>query len=152
MEPKIVTREAFSVVGMYYRGANQGGEIPLLWQQFGPRMCEIKGVIGPENAYGICDNMDYDTGHFDYLAALEVASSEAIPEGMVAWTVPGGTWAVFACTLPTLGETYTLAYRIWVPQSEFQLRKGSDFELYDDQFNPDDPASEVFIYVPIKKR
>jgi predicted transcriptional regulator YdeE len=33
-EPKIVSKPAFTIVGLKYRGKNEGNEIPALWQTF----------------------------------------------------------------------------------------------------------------------
>jgi AraC family transcriptional regulator len=150
MEPKIVSREAFTVVGMHYRGKNENNEIPQMWQAFGPRMPEIKHMVDQHVAYGISDNMDESTGEFDYIAGFQVKQVEAIPEGMVCWEVPGGSYAVFTCTLPTLGETFQHAYKTWLPQSGHQPTGGADFEIYDEKFDSQDPNSLFDVYIPIK--
>ena len=36
----------------------------------------------------------------------EVSSSDDLPQGMVAFEVPGGRYAVFPTALPQIGETY----------------------------------------------
>ena len=150
MEPKIVERGAFTVVGMKYRGKNENNEIPQLWQALGPRTGEIEHMADDSAAYGICANMDMDTGAFDYIAGFEVSSAEGVPEGMVAFEVPGGKYAVFTTTLPQIGETFHNAYHTWLPQSGYQPRGGPEFELYDEQFDPQDPNSEFDLYIPIK--
>ena len=150
MEPQIVQKEACPVVGLKYRRKNENNEIPQLWRDLMPRAGKVQHIADPHAAYGINDNMDESTGEWDYVAGFAVHSAEEIPPGMVRWEVPGGTYAIFACTLPTLGETYLHAYRTWVPQSDYQLAGGPDFELYDEAFNPEDPASTMYIYVPIQ--
>lgn len=150
MEPEIVQREAFTVVGLKYRGKNENSEIPQLWRALMPRTGEIQHIAEHHVAYGINDNMDESTGEWDYVAGFAVHSAEKIPPGMVRCEVPRGTYAIFSCTLPTVGETYMHAYRTWVPQSGYQLAGGPDFELYDEAFNPEDPESKMYIYVPIK--
>lgn len=150
MEPKIVIRPAFTVVGVRYHGKNENNEIPQMWEAFGPRMHEVKQVINPQVCYGISDNMDEDTHEFDYIAGCEVASAADIPEGMVSWVVPAGTYAIFTTTLPRVGQTFQHAYHTWMPQSGYQGTGGPDFELYDEQFDPRDPQSEFDLYIPIK--
>ena len=150
MEPKIVSRAAFAVAGMKYHGKNENNEIPQLWREFGPRMCAINNVVDPHMSYGVCDNFDEISQEFDYVAAMEVDSIADIPEGMVSWDMPERKYAVFTCTLPTLGEMYRYAYGTWLPQSGHRRADGPEFELYDERFNPEDPASEMEIYVPIQ--
>lgn len=150
MEPKIVNVEGFTVVGMRYRGTNAENEIPQMWQVLGPRVPEIKHIASHDAAFGISDNMDKATGEFDYIAGFKVARVEDLPEGMVRWEVPGGRYAVFTCTLPTLGETFKHAYYTWLPASEYEPTGGPDFELYDEAFDPQDPDSKMDVYIPIK--
>ena len=85
MEPKIIERGAFTVVGLKYRGKNENNEIPQLWQALGPRTGEIEHLADDTAAYGINVNMDMATGEWDYIAGFEVSSPEDVPEGMVAF-------------------------------------------------------------------
>lgn len=149
MEPRIVERKAFSVVGLHHRGKAGGSEIPQLWQSLGPRVPEIKNLVYPSVAYGVCDNMDTSTGEFDYVAGFEVSTPVEVPEGMVACDVQGGKYAVVACTLPTLEQAYTHIYKMWLPQSGFEGTGGTDFEMYGNEFDAQNPASEFEIYIPI---
>jgi AraC family transcriptional regulator len=150
MEPRFVDRPAFTVIGMIVHSKNENNEIPRLWEALNPRVCEIKGRVGENAAYGISANMDENTGAFDYIAGFEVSSSEGIPKGMIRFEVPGGKYAVFRTTLPRLGETFMYAYRTWAPQSSYQLAGSPDFEVYDEAFDPRDPNSEFDVYIPIK--
>jgi AraC family transcriptional regulator len=150
MEPKIVEREAFTVVGMRYRGKNENNEIPQMWGVFGPRMQEIEDVANRSVCYGISDNVDASTGEFDYIAGLEVSGGKEVPEGMVSWEVPAGRYAVFPTTLPKIGETFQHAYHEWMPASEFEHRPGPDFEQYDQSFDNDDPDSQFDLFIPLK--
>jgi len=150
MEPKIVEKAGFTVVGMKYRGKNENNEIPQMWQAFGPRVGEIKNMVDDHVAYGISANMDESTGEFDYVAGFEVSRAEDVPEGMVRFDVPGGQYAVFTTTLPKIGETFHNAYHTWLPQSGYRPTGGPEFELYDEDFDPQDPNSKFDLYIPIK--
>ena len=150
MEPEIVTRPAFTVVGMKYGGRNEKNEIPQLWEKFMPRSGEIKQRTNP-NAYGVEDNYDKKTGEFDYLAGFEVQDTSDVPEGMEIWQVPEQTYAVFPCNLKSIKQAFRQIYREWLPQSGYQRAGGPDFEFYDDSFKPDQGKLELFIYVPVRK-
>jgi AraC family transcriptional regulator len=150
MEPKIVSRPAFTVIGMKYRGKNENKEIPQMWDRFIPRTGEIKHKVNPHVAYGVMGNYDESSGEFDYVAGFEVESSADIPEGMVSWQVPAQTYAVFTCTLPTLIEAFQRVYQTWLPQSGYRRADGPEFELYDEKFNPEDGRLEMYIYIPVK--
>jgi AraC family transcriptional regulator len=150
MEPKIVTKSAFVVVGPKYQGKNEQDEIAQMWRAFGPRMGEIKQVANPEVSYGVITSFDEGTGEFEYIAGMEVDGVANLPEGMVSVDVPEQEYAVFTCTLPTLVEAYQQAYGTWLPQSGRQRRDGPEFELYDKEFDPQNPSSPMYIYLPIK--
>ncbi len=147
---RIVERSEFTVVGLRYRGRNENNEIPQMWEAFHPRISEIKSMVTDRLAYGISADMDQSTGEFDYIAGFEVSSAEEVPEGMVAFEVPGGKYAVFTTTLPKIGETFQNAYHAWLPEAGHQPTGGPEFELYDEQFDPQDPNSTFDLYIPVK--
>jgi predicted transcriptional regulator YdeE/DNA-binding transcriptional MerR regulator len=150
VEPRIVNREAFTVVGMEYQGKNENNEIKDMWDAFAPRMGEIKHPNWQWGSYGICRDMPEEEG-LHYLAGVEVDQVEEVPDGMAVWTVPEQTYAVFPCTLPTLHDAYRYAFEEWLPQSGYQRADGPDFELYTEEFDPQNPASTMYIYVPVQK-
>jgi predicted transcriptional regulator YdeE len=53
--------------------------------------------------------------------------------------------------MPTIGETYDMIYKEWLPQSDYEHAYTSEYELYPPTFNPDDPDSQFEIYIPVKK-
>jgi AraC family transcriptional regulator len=150
MELKIVEKAGFAVVGLKYRGKNENYEIPQVWQALGPRTGEIENLADHTAAYGISADVDHSAGEFSYIAGFEVSNAEDVPEGMVAFEVPAGKYAVFRTTLPKIGETFQNAYHTWLPQAGHQPSGGPEFELYDEQFDPQDPKSEFDLYIPIQ--
>jgi AraC family transcriptional regulator len=121
-----------------------------LWRDISPRFEEIEHIVDSDIAYGVMGNMDQEAGEFDYLAGLEVKSTEKIPSGMSSWQVPGQKYAIFSCTLPTLMKTFDHIYGSWLPESEYQRANGPEFELYDEKFNPKDESSVMHLYIPIR--
>lgn len=157
MEPKIVTRPAFTVVGLRYFGKNENQEIAAMWEAFDRRMETLGGLPHDtgEAAIGLCFSPDDDPmgGAFEYIAGLPVSKVEELPEGFVARQVPEHTYAVFAHKgdLPSLGKTYEYIYETWLPQSGYTLADNLDFEYYDDDFKDFAPDSIFYIYIPIKR-
>jgi len=147
---KIVNKPAFKVAGLLHRGKPMSPEIPQLWGRFDATMGKIPHTVQPQAYYGLCDNMDEQTGEFDYLAAVEVASVEGMPEGIVVWEVPAATYAVFPTTLAEIGATYERMYGQWLPASGYQRAPGPDIELYDENFNSETPGSVFYLYLPVK--
>jgi predicted transcriptional regulator YdeE len=151
MEPRFVALPAFTLVGMMMRVKPQGKVPGQLWDEFGPRMHEIKHVTGPDMAYGLTANMNMSTGEFDYMAGLHVNSADDIPAGMVSYDVPAQTYAVFPCTLPTLREVFDQIYGVWLPASGCARTAGPELELYGEAFDPRDSASVFEVYIPVVK-
>lgn len=151
MEPKIVTKPAFTVVGVKYHGKNENNEIKQMWNDFGPKMGEVKHVVNPDVCYGVCANMDEQTHEFDYVAGFEVESTVGMPDGMVSMEVPKATYAAFATTLPGIGQAFEHAYHTWLPKSKYQPAGGAELEVYGEEFDPRDPESTFEILIPIKQ-
>jgi AraC family transcriptional regulator len=100
--------------------------------------------------YGLIGNFDDASGEFDYMAGVEVSHSTGIPEDMDKWEVPEQEYAVFACELPNLIETLDLAYKTWLPESDFRRGDGPEFEYYGAEFDPEDPCSIMHVYIPVE--
>ncbi len=150
VEPQIISKAAFTVVGMKYRGKNLNNEIAQMWGEFNPRMEEIKHKADPGGCYGVCSDTGPD-GVFEYVAGFEVSRAADVPDGMVSWDVPAQKYAVFPCTLKTIHQAYQYAFETWLPQSGYQRGDGPDFELYGEEFEPNvEGADQLHIYVPIK--
>jgi AraC family transcriptional regulator len=169
MEPRIVCREAFSVVGMQIittlRSTAVNMDLARLWMKFAPRIDEIGGRVDPAITYCIRGNpadtensqceMTDETQQSELVCA-EVAYLADIPSGMTGLVVPARTYAVFThkgSVFPIhLRQTYGHIYGGWLPGSGYETDGGFDFELYDERrFKaPDDPSSEVDIYIPVR--
>ncbi len=150
MEPKIVTKPAFTIVGMRYQGLNKNNEIKAMWDQFLPRMNEVKNRINRETSYGLCSALEnVPEGEFEYVSGVEVGTLSEIPEGMVARTAPAQKYAVFPCTLKTIGEAYAYAFQTWLPTSGYRPAGTPDFELYDADFDPESDDPILYVYIPI---
>ena len=146
MEPKIVTKPAFTVVGLMYHGKNENNEIPQVWDKLNPRYEEIQHRVGP--AYGVCGEME-DNGRFHYLAGFEVTTALDLPPGMEKWDVPQQQYATFPCTLKTIHETYQYIFDTWLPQSGYARADGPDFEFYGEEFNMA-TGEGMAVYLPVK--
>jgi len=151
-EPQLAGKTAFRVIGLKYRGKNENNEIPQLWVEFMRHRDKIVGLSKPITAYGICDNLDIESGQFDYIAGLGVDSIDEIPDGLVGVDIPAQEYAVFACTLPTIADTYKRIYETWLPQSSYKRAAGPEFELYDMDFDPQKADSKLYLHVPVEKK
>jgi predicted transcriptional regulator YdeE/DNA-binding transcriptional MerR regulator len=153
MEPKMLTKPGFLVAGTLYQGKNENQEIAVMWQkEFMPRMDEVKSVS--PITYGICMMPPgLPDGEFQYIAGLEVASEEDVPEGMVLVKVPDHEYAVFEHhgSLDALSDTQTYIYQSWLPSSGYKRSDAPDFELYNQDFKDFEEDSVLYLYVPVEK-
>jgi AraC family transcriptional regulator len=154
MEPRIVIKEGFTVVGMKCSTTLKNNKVPQLWDEFLSRIHEIKNRSDDKVAMGIsefCKNPHDE--EFTYVACVPVMRIDEIPEGMVVKTVPRNKYVVVTHkgSLETLGNAYDFIYATWLPKSGYELAEADDFEVYDERFlGPEDEKSEIDIYVPIK--
>ena len=106
----------------------------------------------PMACFGVCSAMDEENHTFSYMAGLGVKDNSEVPEGMAAMDIPEQEYAVFECTLPKIMEAYEGIYQGWLPESEYRRSDGPEFELYDEDFNPENPDSKIYLYVPVVKK
>jgi AraC family transcriptional regulator len=153
MEPKIVSKPAFMVVGMKYVGKNEHQEIKQLWACFNPRVQEIKNIVWGD-ACGVCSMVEgLEDGAFEYVAGFEVTQIDDLPNEMVALMVPQQTYAVFEHrgSLESLRNTYEYIHQVWLPQSGHRIANAPELEVYDDKFKDFSPDSVFYIYIPVEK-
>jgi predicted transcriptional regulator YdeE len=149
-QDKVVNKPKFTVVGLKYRGKPRGDELSRLWQQLNERMAELESLPQTGDAFGVMDNFDEESEEFDYLAGVEVESVQEPPDGMEVWHVDSQNYAVFKTTLNKLMDAYHEAYDEWLPQSNYRRTPGPEFEYYDKAFDPDDPESPMYLYIPVE--
>jgi len=152
MQPQIVTKPAFTVVGMQIRTTPMSPEIPALWDKFVPRIDEVQQMAEPYVSYGLMGHYDQAVGTFDYMAGVSVKQIANLPAGMSVWSVPDSTYAVFDATLSTIGQVFGEIYNNWLATSGYQQSRDLNFEYYGESFNPKDTNSTISIYIPVEKK
>lgn len=154
MEPRIAHRPAFDVIGMAERFTPAtSSRIPELWSRFVARIDEIPHRGGTET-YGVCVDAGPATGDepgFTYVAGVEVEHIDAIPDGMMALTVPAGRYAVFTHDghISRLEDTVKQIWGRWLPASPHRHEPRPDFEQYDERWDPRTGLGEIDVWVPI---
>lgn len=150
MHPEIVSKDAFTAVGIRIHTSPKSNEISELWQRHGERLGEVPNPA-QDGAYGIMEMTDMAATAMDYMAAVVVTEMGDMPDGMSQWDVPAGTYAVFESTLPALGQKFDTFYQEWLPSSDYQRAAGPEFEQYGPTFDPHDPESKLSVYIPVQK-
>jgi predicted transcriptional regulator YdeE len=151
MEVEIKTRPGFTVLGLVERGKDGPKFIPPLWEKYFTRWDEVKTTVKGGIAYGVMTNYDEGTKEFDYLAGHEVESGTKALEGLTTWDIPEQTYAVIACTVPTIMEAYQYCYQEWLPSMDYEAVRGvPEFELYPEDYE-DIETGLMYMYFPIRK-
>lgn len=129
--------------------------IPKLWQTYMPRKHEIKNGMS-SNDLGVCFEVPAERqtrpDECLYVAAKEVSSIDEIPEGMEAFTIPAGEYAVFTHRggVEKFELTMNYIFGSWLPSSGKKLRHAPDIEFYDHRFKLNSEDSELDVYIPIE--
>ncbi len=160
-EPTIIQFGPYRVIGLGYRGKNEHGEIPALWDaQAGlpARLAEIAVPAGANFAVGLCRCIPGATdGSFEYLAALPAAADAPVPPGMMEAFIPAATYAAFPVeSLQVLMDRWGQASAWVAAHPEWQAYCGAagcdcarypSFELYPPEFTSD---GTLFLYLPVR--
>lgn len=87
MEPKIVERQSFKVMGVLTRGTPESADFEGIWlNQFLARRDEVKPHTTDGVYYGVCFCEGKET--IGYIASMAVREVITVPEGLVMRRVP----------------------------------------------------------------
>ncbi len=124
--------------------------IPAQWQRFAPSIGKVPGQLGGMTAYGVCWNTRPDCG-FDYLAGVEVASSDGLPNDLTTVSLPARRYAVFTHDrhVSKIGETIDAIWTNWAPVCGLNLADAPCFERYTAEFNPATGLGGMELWIPL---
>ena len=90
---------------------------------------------------------------FDKWSAVEVADHGSIPEGMHAYSLAGGMYAIFVHTglASKFPDTMRYIFDTWLPQSGYMLGDREQFEVIPEGWSPSDEQAREDIFLPIRK-
>jgi predicted transcriptional regulator YdeE len=152
MEPKIVTREAFNVMGVLTRIKPDATDYQSIWcNRFDPVHDEVKAFSAGDGYYGVYYGTS-EPGMVDFVAGMMVGDVATVPEGLVLRIVPAAEFAVFECPMQALGATWGAIYREWLPSSKEYV--GDETKACFEYFPPETEGGEIgaVIWVPVKPR
>ncbi len=160
MNPKIVTRDGFTVVGISTRTSNAREMTPdgVIGKQWARLFQEglVEKIPNKADSSIVAVYTDYASDHngeYTYLLGARVTSDANIPPGMVAKKIPGGKFAVFTSEK---GPAPQVVPALWVkinslPKDAVGADRvyKADYEVYDERAR--DPQNlQVDIYVGVR--
>ncbi len=155
MEVRIETLKPKTLVGMHLNMSFSANRTAQLWQGFMPRRREVCHTIGTE-LYSLqvyANGLDADS-LFEKWAAVEVSSTDNLPEGMESFTLPGGLYAVFHYKghPAAFGPAFNYIFNTWMPESDYEPDDRPHFEVLGEKYKNNDPDSEEDVWIPIRKK
>lgn len=149
----VVQKPAMMIMGIECRTSNapEAGpqDISSLWKKFYSEeiISQIPNKSSSEVIALYCDYEGDYTQPYSFVIGSPVSSIEVIPEGLVAKTIPSGSYALFQAIgeyPQTLIETWGI---IW--QTELNRTYTGDYELYGKKFSSES-SKEVEVFIAIE--
>jgi predicted transcriptional regulator YdeE len=160
MSPKVVKKEASTVIGIAARTSNAKEMTPegVIGKQW-MRLFQ-EGLLGkiPHKADQniVAVYIDYASDHngeYTYILGARVTSDADVPAGMVARKIPGGTFAVFTSDKGPAAQVVPAAWMKinTLPPGAVGADRvyRADYEIYDERAR-DPQNSQVDIYIGIR--
>jgi AraC family transcriptional regulator len=152
MEPKIEEKKAFRVVGVVTHGTPDKMNFGEIWEkQYMPFDDRVKPSSVDQAYYGVWFGPAPD-GLLDYMAGMAVGQMDEVPDGLEMREVPSAQYAIFECSVETIGKTYEEAYQRWLPSSKMERDMlAPDIEYYPANTETARPPAKILIPVkPVK--
>jgi len=149
--PEIITLSDFSLIG--YKSDEDYA--PNFWNKYNCKRLSYKLSGGKTvTDYGV-SSWNEETQQVDYFIGIRAESAAGNVEGATELEIPGGLYAVFATSttshfdfVNTIHKTWNYIHNTWLPQSDYRLAAGYQFETYVE-------ASRTYsedIYIPIERK
>ena len=151
MEPRIVRKETFALLGLQEHFTRETEDFEGIWKRF----MRYEAQISPHSVDGAFYGANYapktGTG-IDYLAGMAVGEVQDVPEDLILREVPSSRYAVFECTVRTISDTYDWIFGEWLQTASYP-RPGpdspkADFERYPPATDSGD--TPVLLHIALK--
>ena len=119
MTPRIASRAATTIIGVAMVGNPKATDFHAFWEeQFMPREAELK-PLSVDGAYYEAFFCAGDPEQVEIVAGMAVAPDATVPGGLVKRELAATTYAVFDCTVGTIGATWAVIEQ-WLDTSEYE--------------------------------
>jgi len=148
IEPKIVEKESFTVMGVLAQGDPHSMNFGEIWNSFMSYHEQVKTSSVDKGYYGVYFGTQ-GVREVDLITGMSVRNVLNVPDGLVIREVPAMRCAVFECTMKTVSQTWNYIYNNWFSKSKYKHDDKPDIEYFPPNTGADN--SPVFIYIPIKE-
>lgn len=158
--PRIEVFPEKKLVGKHLRMSLSNNKTFELWQGFMSKRKEIRNNLTSDlfSMQVFDDSLDFEDFNqdteFDKWAVVEVADFTEVPDGMSAYLLKGGLYAVFLHIGPASAfrQTFQFIFNTWLPGSGYEVDQREHFEILGSNYKNNDPNSEEEVWIPIKER
>ncbi len=159
LTPEIYIQPKMTLVGIktqFYSADSEKNNIaeklPALWDEFMPRMNEIKARV-LDIAYGVIQQTADNTDLLEYYAVCEVSEINQLPTGMASIEIPACRYAKFTHKghYSGIDNTVNYIYSSWLLQSKERHSYGPDLEIYGAEYKPESNDSIIYYAIPLNK-
>lgn len=159
-EPRIETIAEKLLVGKRISMSHADNRTAELWRSFMP----LRNTISNRVDDNLISMQMYSAGYsfsqfnpqamFDKWAAAEVSSHNTVPDGMEAYTIPAGMYAVFTYKGNPInaGPFFQYIFAEWLPSSKYVLDARPHFEVLGAKYKNNDDSSEEEVWIPIARK
>lgn len=157
MQPVIQELSSKKLLGMRIRTSRGTFQPYELWSKFMPQKKYIKNTVD-EHLYSMQVYAENEkvapATEFDQWAAVEVSTTQDIPDGLEAYDFGGGLYAVFIHkgTAAAFPQTIHYIHAVWLPDSEYEIDNREHFERLGEKYDPASDDSEEEVWIPIRLR
>jgi predicted transcriptional regulator YdeE len=175
IQPKIVNREAFNIVGMLVHGDPKTIDYSKVWNEFNKLHDQIISFCKDKAYYNVYfetdDNMvdliagmavadpnmmkqniqsqSFDFSIFNLIAGTALTNPSVPYKQLVVRNVPAGCYAVFGCLIGSANLIYEYIDNRWISSSKYEYDDRPSFEYFAPKtINP----HSMLIHIPIKER
>lgn len=145
--------EPKKLVGRSIMTSFQEDKTPIVWRQFMTRRSEITNRISNQlfSLQIYPDDFTPDQS-FRKFALAEVSDFDNIPGAFESFELERGKYLVFnykgkAENGPAF---FRYLFQHFIPENQFQVDNRPHFEIFSDDYNPNDDSAEEEIWIPIK--
>jgi len=151
IEPKIVEKKAFRVMGIMVYGNPLTINYDEVWRQFMSSYYDRIARRSTDKAYyNVYFNTDEDNA-VELIAGMSVKRSWPVPKGLATREIPAARYAMFGCLINVIELTYGYIHNKWFPASKYEWDKSKpDFEYFSPGFSVGNIP--VLIYIPIREK
>lgn len=152
MQITLVTKEAFQIVGILWRGTYAqaaAGEIRHVMAEMKRRYMEIPQQAQPDSIFGI--SIEHHAEGFTYLIGAPVHDSLVLPDGMIRRFVPTQTYVTGQAGKGTnIEEAYREMFR-WIEENGYKQKQDvlTHLEIYPLHGDPFDNEPELTMMIPV---